>query len=100
MAGFRNPSGLNFIEQQPTPMFSEGGRGNEAAGPFTTAPQGEMASFFSQLPSEGGLIESNNVSQKYVSSSHLAKASRGGRSYRVTAGKVSVIHHFQGCTCS
>jgi len=61
LAGF-NPMALNSVEQQPTPMFSEEGRGSEAPGPLAIGPQREMASFFSQLPTEGGLVETNNVS--------------------------------------
>ena len=61
-AGF-NPSGMNFIEQQPTPMFSEDGRAYQTPGQFQSmGSQSETASFFGQMPTEGGLIESNNVS--------------------------------------
>jgi len=63
LAGF-NPMALNSVEQQPTPMFSEEGRGSEAPGPLAIGPQREMASFFSQLPTEGGLVESNNFNMQ------------------------------------
>ena len=65
LPSFNNPSGLNFVERQPSAMFSEEGRGNEATGALTASPQSEMASFFSQLPSGGGLIESNNVCKHF-----------------------------------
>lgn len=65
LPSFNNPSGLNFVERQPSAMFSEEGRGNEATGALTASPHSEMASFFSQLPSGGGLIESNNVCKHF-----------------------------------
>lgn len=54
---------MNFIEQQPTPMFSEDGRAYQTPGQFQSmGSRSETASFFDQMPTQGGLIESNNVS--------------------------------------
>lgn len=64
LAGF-NPSSMAFGDQpRPSPMFSEEGRTSQGqAGLFSMGPQKEMASFFDQLPTGGGIIESNNVSK-------------------------------------
>ena len=61
MAGFNAPSGMNFVEQQPMPMFSQEGRGSEAPGLLSMGPQREMAGFIRQLPEDSGLLESSNV---------------------------------------
>lgn len=56
---------MAFGEQpRPSPMFSEESRTPQGqAGLFSMGPQKEMASFFDQLPTGGGIIESNNVSK-------------------------------------
>lgn len=61
MAGFNAPSGMNFVEQQPMPMFSQEGRGSQAPELLSVGPQRAMAGFIRQLPEDSGLLESSNV---------------------------------------
>ena len=62
VAGFNAPSGMNFVEQQPTPMYSQEGRGSETPELLSMGPQREMAGFIRQLPVDSGLLErSSNV---------------------------------------